>query len=290
MSGVVFPTEKFFQVVTSAGDPWVFGIVPLVTDAWLAEYIAATPSTTANTIVKRDAQGSASFEAVSANTIVPRYNVGKLCTVTGREVVQWGKDNFFDDRIFGVNADTVFFQSDEPDPQKPFRSALGGSAIGDAMFTALTKAEALTSICTVLKPSSAVTVNNSTTLVNIPGMSFVVAADTTYFVLLHNRLQTSTGASDIRIEVPSLLNGAISQTGFGVRLNGAGAINAITAITATNLRIGGSSVPQLAPDTSFFAFRTGATGGSAQFQFAQWTAHASNSIFNTTSIALIFTV
>lgn len=140
---------------------------------------------------------------------------------------------------------------------------------------------------TWLAPTSQVNVTSSTTLVNVPGMSFAVAANTTYMVTIHGRLNTGAGGHDMRLSVPSLQGSASATHGFGYRVNNAGAINSVQQITTTSLRVLANGSPQVAPDTCYFMFRTAGTGGTAQFQFAQFASNAATSSLLTSTRARI---
>ena len=157
------------------------------------------------------------------------------------------------------------------------RAALGAGAVGGELFLASTVAAALHVLgFQPLSPSADMSVVNSATPANISGMSFVVAADTSYAVLLIANIDAGGNGYDMRLNVPSLYNGAVNQNGYGFRMPGSGSISGVNTITTTNLRVAARGATQVGPEVSFFAFTTGGSSGIANFQFCQFFASAAS--------------
>jgi len=168
------------------------------------------------------------------------------------------------------------------------RAAMGAGAVGAELLQAGTMALARLAMGErVLSPTSDVVVTSNTTPANVSGMSFPVTANTTYAVILLANISASAGGYDIRLDLPSVLQGAINQPGYGLRVPGSGTIATAIAVTATNLRVAQRGAAQTGPEFSIFAFTVGATGGTANFQFSQSSSSASSTLLASTKAYVI---
>lgn len=120
--------------------------------------------------------------------------------------------------------------------------------------------------------SANTTVNNSTTLVNVTGLSFAVAASASYifYFIIH-------GTSNIAADWKMTLTGPAAPTAirFGTDKTLASSVGSSAAFgTALVLESAGNDECHIVSGQ----LRNGANSGTVQFQFAQSTADVSNSI------------
>lgn len=139
----------------------------------------------------------------------------------------------------------------------------------------------------IVSPSSDVTATNSTTLSNVSGMSFTVAANTTYLILTNLQVNCGSGGYNCEISFPSILNNGTTASGFGVQLPGNNVVAGLSATTATTVRVSNRGAAQTTPSFSILLVRTDSTGGTANFQWAQNQLSSPTSTILTSTRALI---
>lgn len=139
----------------------------------------------------------------------------------------------------------------------------------------------------VVSPSSDVTATSSTTLTNVSGMSFSVAANTTYLILTNLQVNCGAGGYNCELSFPSILNNGTTASGFGVHLPGNNAVAGLATTTATTVKVSNRGAAQTTPSFSILLVRTDSTGGTANFQWAQNASSAAASTISATSRALI---
>jgi hypothetical protein len=83
------------------------------------------------------------------------------------------------------------------------------------------------------------------------------------------------------------LNGGGSQVGYGFRQVGTGGPVAVITISATEIEISQRGASQTGPMYATFQVPIGATGGTANFQFAQLSSSATTSFLLAASRAFI---
>ena len=158
-------------------------------------------------------------------------------------------------------------------------------AAGTALTTQLVNTgSALAWQPTIVNCTAAVTVNNSTTLVDATGLGFSIAANEVWFVQAYLLVQGVSITADWKFgwTYPAsatadwgfLAPGAAAQPGYGTP-GVAGTATAMLAITDT-LSVGGLNARQGIGLGGVFS--AAATAGTIQLQFAQNTATVENSI------------
>jgi hypothetical protein len=109
--------------------------------------------------------------------------------------------------------------------------------------------------------------NSSTTLANVPGLSFNAAANTTYLVDVIGTFQSAASATGIALalDIPSgSVSGQIIHPASATTLTATEQIaDATTTGATTGVRAAATNVPILA----CFIVAVGATGGAVQLQF-----------------------
>ena len=167
------------------------------------------------------------------------------------------------------------------------RAAMGAGAVGGQLFLAGTLALARQAMNeNVLAPTINVPVVSSTALVNIGGMAFTVAADTTYLCFLFAHLNCGAGGYDVRLNLPGILNGTNTQNGYGIRMPGNGSVTGVNTVTSSNLRVAARGASQVGPEFSVFGFTT-TSAGTAIFQFSQFSSSVAESRLLTATKAYV---
>jgi len=139
----------------------------------------------------------------------------------------------------------------------------------------------------VVSPSSDVTATSSTTLSNVSGMSFTVAANTTYLILTNLQMSVGAGGYNCEISFPSILNNGTTASGFGVQLTGSNSLAGLSTTSATTVKVSNRGAAQTTPSFSILLVRTDSTGGTANFQWSQNTSNAAASTISANTRALI---
>lgn len=124
------------------------------------------------------------------------------------------------------------------------------------------------------RTSSNTTVNNSTTFVNVSGLSFTVGASETWTFQFHVYM-ISNVAADAKLTLtlpttPTAVRYGVASNDPGVTTNKAATAGGTAIVFSTQ---GNDEFVVLAG-----ILRNGASSGTVQLQFAQNTAHVSNSI------------
>jgi hypothetical protein len=131
------------------------------------------------------------------------------------------------------------------------------------------------------------TVNNSTTLVNIPGLSFAADVNAKYLAECFIVYQTNDTA-DFKLAWtgPASFSGWFSMTGvvLGSAGGNPGDLDAGVTLTITDsvARCGDGTQPLMVTVQSYIAIA--GTAGTVQLKFAQNTINASNTIISTGSM------
>lgn len=144
----------------------------------------------------------------------------------------------------------------------------------------------------ILAPSADVTVASNTTLTGVSGMSFTAAASTTYLFVCYWQVDAGAGGYRMALNVPSNFQGAASQNGYGINITGANVASGISTIglDETNILAVSRATSQTGPAFSIFAFRTTATGGTAEFRYSQASSNAANSTLKAESRVLVIPI
>ncbi|MBE2181505.1 MAG: hypothetical protein IAE97_13650 [Chthoniobacterales bacterium] len=141
----------------------------------------------------------------------------------------------------------------------------------------------------ILKPTADVSVSSNTTPTNISGMSITLAANTTYKIEAFLQIETPNpgGGHFLGINLPSLNYSATAENGFGSYVNQSNSGGALPCRleSGTLVRINRAAVntSQQGYAYSNLFIRTGATGGTANFQWAQASSSGNASVLKSTS-------
>jgi hypothetical protein len=167
-------------------------------------------------------------------------------------------------------------------------SLLTADGSGSSAFAAL--ALAGLSNVRILSATNSLIVTNSTTLVDAPIPSFMVAANKNYFIFaVAHFSNTNTGGFNFVMSAPSL-DMVTNYAGPGIYwLGGSGTPSAMIATSSTDLRVINRNAAQPGPSMSIAvgAFRTGTNGGTAKFQFGQGVASTNTSTLHSNTQILI---
>ena len=143
----------------------------------------------------------------------------------------------------------------------------------------------------VYAPTNNFSVTNSTTLTNIPSGSFTVSANTSYIYIASAYLSGSNGYH-LAIDLPSIANAVVTNTASSGLYVGTGFSAPLIALfnSTNNMRILFRAAAQTTNNPSFAigTFRVGATGGTANLQFAQGGSSGNPSEITAQTRILIF--
>jgi hypothetical protein len=138
----------------------------------------------------------------------------------------------------------------------------------------------------VLAPSADMSVTSNATPADVTGMSFAVAANTSYLVLAFWIIDAGAGGFDVQLALPSYGYGASIANGFGAFHVGNASLP-ITTLAANTIRLAQRGAAQSTPSSTLGFFRTGSTGGTANVRFSQTSSNGAASVLQTPTRALI---
>jgi hypothetical protein len=236
-----------------------------------ADVSDATSAATANTLVRRDGTGGASFVGLNTSTLD-----SSGITTTGQ--VEFNGTDAGDSLTF--NMVNYFYGTGAASAH---RIALGAGTTGATLFGAATAAEARTTLGITRKKRTATANKSSDTTfaADLQITAIPVVANTSYRARLVLFATLGAGGLKAKLSLPSIIAPASTASGrvgtrvfwgqsFATPITSDSASNSISLIATNDT----ASTNQYVGD---FEFRVGATGGNAVFEWAQNSSNATNS-------------